>query len=135
MANNTDGGVHFLISNGVTKINETPLTAFITRLQDSLAGTFTGYATLLIFRMVRNDPTLSQVDVLSASLNGFTNFDNGVPFITDTSRDNIRAITRAAAFTQVGSPFTFQSIPDALYIYYPYFNSRLRLHGWVLESY
>lgn len=124
-----------LASNGTTKQNNGPSLSS-PRVQDKISGpTYSGYATILMLRMTRNDPTLNKVDTLEAHTDGGAILDNGVPFATDTTVANLRALTAAAAFQAIIGPFAFNTVPDALFFYWPFNNSRLRIHDYVLEKY
>jgi hypothetical protein len=130
---NGDGKLYFLASNGSSMANSVSATGI--RFQNAITTpTFTGYATLLMLRLVRYDPTSNYINSAEAVVTGGY-FDNGTPFGTDTSIGTLRTVTAAAAFTPQIVPFTFSAIPDSLYAYYPFMNSRLRIHSYVLERY
>lgn len=119
----------FFVGNGTTKqVGGAGTASFPT--QDSVQAL---YATLIILRMQRNDPTLSLVTSLSSVFTGTSPWTGA--YNSDTSISNIRTLTAAAAYTQVAGPFTFGSVPDSIYAYWPFQNSRLRIHSYVLEKY
>lgn len=127
-----------LLSNGTTKLNNNIGTVSGPRFYEG-ASPATLYATVISLRMRRNDPTLSLVTTLEALLTGgnFNDNQGSVPptFVSDTTIPTLRATTAAATFTQLLGPFTFTSVPDAIYLFWPFANSRLRLHSVVLEKY
>lgn len=134
-------GLNFpaLLSNGTTKVNNSNGTATGPRFYEG-ASPGALYATVISLRMRRTDPTLSSVATLEALINSVGGpIDNqgiGLPvFVSDTTVPTLRAITASATFTQLLGPFTFTSAPDALYCYWPFNNSRLRIHSYVLEKY
>lgn len=118
-------------SNGTTHQKISP--ASCPRLQNG-SGILSGYATVVLMRMLRNDPTINLVDALQVSTND-SFWDTGLPFLTDTSTANLRAIAAAATYTTLIGPFAFTAVPDALFFYWPFNNSRLRIHNYVLEKY
>lgn len=130
------GGKNIYASNGTTRQNETAGTTS-PRVQDKIVSpTYSGYQTLIILRMLRLDPTLELVDSLEvggADVPGY--LDDGVPFKNNLSITNIRSIVAAAAYTSFLGPFSFTKAPDAIFMYWPWVNSRLRVHGYVLEQY
>lgn len=121
-------------SNGTTRVNNTPTMAGGVRMQDSLSGFYAGYAQLIMLRLRRLDPTSNKIDSLESIVTN-SQPDHGFPFITDTTLANLRALTAAATFTPVIGPFTFVNLPDAIYCFWPFLNSRLRIHSYTLEKY
>jgi len=129
----TQHGKLIYASDGTTKQNNSA-TVVSPRIQNDLSGTYAGYATLLLLRMVRSGPTDTSI-MLSAHLDS-TALDNGVPFETDTTVGNLRSITAAADFTDMfASNFDMGVAPNALYFFWPFTLSRLRIHDYVLEQY
>lgn len=121
-------------SNGTTKQNNVPGLGTSPYFQDG-SGIIPGYATFISLRMLRNDPTSNLVDLLEcAEVAGVIGLGpSGLQ--TDTSIANIRALTAAADFASVMGPFSFTSVPNAIFAYWPFVNSRLRIHSYVLEKY
>lgn len=93
------------------------------------------YATLVILQMLRNNPTSNLVDQLNVVIqNAGAPADYGT-FLSDTSIGNLRSITAGATYTNFLGPFTFTTVPNAIFLYWPFVNSRLRIHSYVLERY
>jgi hypothetical protein len=139
LSNSNSPSFGALLSNGTTKVNNNIGTGNGPRFYEG-ASPGTLYATLISLRMRRTDPTLSSVatlEVLQNIIGGpIDNQGAGSPvFVSDTTVPTLRAITAAATFTQLLGPFTFTSVPDAIYAYVPFNNSRLRIHSYVLEKY
>lgn len=137
LVNTNSGAFGALVSNGTTKVNNTTGTGSGPRFYEG-ASPGALYATVISLRMRRNDPTLSLVTTLEALITGgfLDNGGSGLPvFVSDTTVPTLRATTAAATFTQLLGPFTFTSAPDAIYLFWPFANSRLRLHSVVLEKY
>lgn len=124
-----------LLSNGITKQNNTIGQATGPTFFEG-ASPATLYASVFCLRMRRNDPTLAQITTAEVALTnagGTMNLPSGN--VSDTSTGNLRALTAAAVFTQILGPFTFSSAPDAIYAYWPFNNSKLRIHNYVVEKY
>ncbi len=127
---NLAASCYLYASNGTTKLQGTGSAASFPLVDTVTAD----YATLIILQMLRNDPTLNVVDALAVAVGGGTIPWTGANY-ADTSVGNIRTLTAAATYQIVGGPFTFNPVPDALYVFWPFTLSRLRLHAYCLEKY
>lgn len=133
IANDASIFYNALASNGTTLQNNPNGLGNGTRLYQGAPAA--DYAQLIILRMTRNDPTVNIVNTLDALITPAGHLDNGLTLLSDTSIANIRTLTQAATLTQILGPFTFSSAPDAIYVYWPFMNSRIRIHSYVLEKY
>jgi hypothetical protein len=123
-----------VFSNGTTMAVESTLHPFRT-VQDPV--TIGGYATLVLLRMVRSVVGLTVDHFYVAKTNdaGVDYADAGVETTTPTI-DLIRANFNSATWTEVLSgPKTFAAAPDAFYAYWPFVNSRLRIHALAIEKF
>lgn len=126
--NTTIGGNNptefWVIDNGVTRYFESEASFSLHFPQDDTGAG--GYAGLVGIRLVRPSPISNQISVMihtnvfSADM-GFTN--------TPT-----KAVLQAALETWPTSvltlgPYTFNQIPDSVFLYWPYTLSRLRVHS------
>ena len=131
-----DFGHPIFISNGTSKLNNTPVYINGVCMQDSVQSL---YASIVILQMIRNDPTLNLVNALNSIYTVFPNgggYTANLPaYYSDTSTNNLRTLTAATTLTNVAGPFTFATLPNALYFYWPFLNSRLRIHNLLLEKY
>lgn len=92
------------------------------------AGGAGGYATLLMLRLQRdNNTTRSKIITVTVK----TGTHNGDVLYTNTPtkallQSNLEAFP--STVQQLG-PLTLSSVPDALYLYWPFHDSRLRIHA------
>lgn len=86
------------------------------------------YAQLLIIKLTR--PNSSSLAV-TAVISGDTANRTATPTIASA-----RSLSRTVASTWSAGAGTFTTVvPDAIFVYWPYFNSRLRIHAFVLEKF
>jgi hypothetical protein len=121
-------------SDGTTIAVESTLHPFRT-IQDP--ATIGGYATLVLLRMVRSvvGLTVDHFYVAKTNSGGVDYADAGVETTTPTIA-LIRANFNSAVWTEVLSgPKTFTAEPNAFYAYWPFVNSRLRVHALAIEKF
>jgi hypothetical protein len=122
------------MSDGTTLSVQTTLHPFRT-VQDPVA--IGGYATLVLLRMVRSTVglTVDHFYVAKTTDGGVDYADAGVETNTPTI-DLIRSNFQSAVWTEVLSgPKTFTADPSAFYAYWPFINSRLRIHALAIEKF
>lgn len=138
LGNTNSVAAAMLVSNGTTKQNS-GIGQAVQPLFYEGASPATLYANVFILRMRRNDPTLPIINTLEAALfpSGFVvgSYNGLTGLVSDTTIATLRATTAAAVFTTLITPFTFVNVPDAIYFFWPFANSRLRIHSYVLEKY
>jgi hypothetical protein len=124
-----------IFSDGTTMTVESTLNPFRTiQAPASLGG---NYATLVLLRMVRSvvGNTVDHFYVAKTNDAGTDYADAGVETATPTI-DLIRANFNSATWTEVlAGPKIFTAAPDAFYAYWPFVNSRLRIHAIVVEKF
>lgn len=127
--------IGLLASNGTTKTNSLPGQGNGPEFLEN-AVPQPSYAQVIFLRMRRNDPTLPVVNTLEAVVDApSTSLGLGPHWVSDTTIATLRSQTAAATFNTIISPFTFAAVPDAIYFFWPFNNSRLRIHSYVLEKY
>jgi hypothetical protein len=87
-----------------------------------------GYATMLLFRFRRDDPTSSRITV---TLKQDAVTHSGDVLFTNTPTANVLEENLASfpATVQQWGPITLFHAPEAMYLYWPFRNSRLRSHA------
>jgi hypothetical protein len=95
-----------------------------------------GRANLIMLRMVRATSTTKTVSNFYYVKTTRTNDYADANVFTDLPTIGlIRQNLKSATWTGVLSPVTFTQIPDAIYFYWPFTNSRLRIHSVCLEKF
>ncbi len=90
------------------------------------AGAAGGYSVLMIMRMTRATSIATSITVDNSGAN--------VAYSSTPTIAAIRALLRTSTYTpSAAQPVTIT--PDAVYVYWPFFNSRLRIHALVLEKF
>jgi hypothetical protein len=126
--------VGLVVNDGTAIAAETSMQpARVIQDPSSLSG---NYATLIMLRMVRSSVgnTIDHFYVAKSTSGGTDYADSGVESDTPT-KEEIRENFRSAVFTEVLSAKTFTSVPDSFYAYWPFNNSRLRIHSIVVEKF
>jgi hypothetical protein len=107
------------------------------RVIQNPAGLSSHYATLVMLRMVRSivGALVDHFYIAKSTAGGTDYGDSGVESATptiDEIRNNFRSATWTEYFT---GGHTFASVPDTVYAYWPFNNSRLRIHSIVVEKF
>lgn len=128
----------FGIYQGSGRVNPGP----ITKLNHHFVKTelANAYCTLLAFRLIRTNPDSHSIQV------DVPHFKDGNPlspgdaadmrFTDDPSQDNLDALLETWDMGPNGNakitigPVTMTTIPNSFFCYWPYRNSRLRIHCW-----
>jgi len=94
----------------------------------------TGYASMFLFRVTRPDPDNTILSTfIGVSSSPFEELD--IQWSDTPSIAEIRAKLRTLPFMRSVAGFDIGFVPNALYFYWPFFNSRLRLHCYVVEKF
>jgi hypothetical protein len=109
----------FLSTDGVQQ--------YFPRANIGVAGGPAGYATLLALRITRPD---KDSKVLTVRVPHYATRHTNILFTNTPTLDILRANLQAFPTTvQQWGPNTVNPVPDALYCYWPFSNSRLRIHA------
>ena len=97
-------------------------------VQNFSGGHAAGYATLLMLRIRRDQPTSKVVTVTTKTNVAHT---GDVLFTSDPSKDLLLANMESfPTSVQTVGPVQLREVPSALFAYWPFFGSRLRIHCW-----
>jgi hypothetical protein len=128
--------VGLLINDGTNIVADTSLQP--PRVIQAPASLGNHYATLVMMRLVRSTvgSTLDNFYVAKSNSGGVDYGDSGIETDTPTIQ-SIRDAFRSATFTEyLPGGHTFSSaLPDCFYAYWPFANSRLRIHAIVVEKF
>jgi hypothetical protein len=124
----SDGAFNYLDNTGTIFGPEMPA-------DPSGAGT-NGHASLFMLRMVRTSAggTVSNFYFAQTNRGGVLYADANV-FTNTPTLGLIRKNLKDATWTGVLASTTFAVVPDAVYFYWPFNNSRLRIHSLVVEKF
>jgi len=123
------------LNDGTNKFAETTLQPF--RTIQAPASLSNNYCTLVLLKMVRSivGNTVDHFYVAKVTDAAVDYADSGIESLTPTI-DAIRSGFRTAVFTEILSgPHTFSSVPDTFFAYWPFSNSRLRIHSLAIEKF
>jgi hypothetical protein len=132
-ARNANAPTGILVNDGTTITVDGTMEPFRTIQNPATVG---GYATLVLLRLVRNIVGNTADHLYVVKTHDVIDFaDAGVETTTPTIamiRDNFRTATWTEVLT---GGHTFSAAPSTFYAYWPYSNSRLRIHALVVEKF